>query len=132
MKLTLKYEVEAPEGATHWDGDPSDPDTIRFFKKEEIGAVGDHWFIWKHVDWVLHNHKGPPSSAKEIDNTKRWVVWNNAKTEGVIFDNYKDAMDTQKGYEHLQKKLRRGFMITTLGESFTEYQDKPLHLEELK
>jgi hypothetical protein len=59
-----------------------------------------------------------------------YIVWNSDKSEGVIFDNKTDAALTAKGYESIEKVLKRGGGVTALGEAFAEMQEDPMTLEE--
>jgi len=57
MKLNVITSVEAPEGATHYFGEGDD---MAFYKCEQIGVVGDHWFVYMtNKEWVMVSHYHP-------------------------------------------------------------------------
>ena len=57
MKIQVQVEVNAPEGATHYDADLlCEPN---WFKCIQIGVVGDHWFMWKDEKWFFYSHYAP-------------------------------------------------------------------------
>jgi hypothetical protein len=60
-----------------------------------------------------------------------WIVWNNAKSEGVVFDNEADARMTAEGYEAMQRAMVRGAMVPCIGEALAEYQDNPMSVQKV-
>lgn len=62
-----------------------------------------------------------------------WIVWNEAKNEGVIFDNAIDAHMTAEGAASLRQAMREGFSVPTSGQAFAEtYEDDALVLQKVR
>jgi hypothetical protein len=62
---------------------------------------------------------------------KLWIVWNQAKNEGVVFTNSKDARDTVRGHEFMERAAGRR-SVSSLGMDFCEaYQDDALTIEKV-
>lgn len=67
VTFTILIDVEVPDGATHYHGDPtktmdgSDEPTLSFYKHKDVGVVGDHWFLWRPArgDWSFVSHTRP-------------------------------------------------------------------------
>jgi hypothetical protein len=59
MKVLCQTEIDAPEGASHFGGNLLD--SPLWYKKTEIGVVGEHWWFWdKGSDqWRLSGHSSP-------------------------------------------------------------------------
>jgi len=63
--IKVVVEIEAPDGATHYEGNLAS-EYVAWWKCKQIGAGGDHWFIWiREKGWVLGRHSAPPG-LKEI------------------------------------------------------------------
>lgn len=60
-----------------------------------------------------------------------WIVWNHAKSEGVVFDSEADARLTAKGYDAMQRALRRGEAVPCIGETLAEFQEKPMSVQKV-
>lgn len=62
MKYTKTVEIDVPDGATHIYGDPLDDNYGHmYYKCVQIGAAGDHWFVWsgdKKI-WTMVSHHKP-------------------------------------------------------------------------
>ena len=59
IKLTVPVdpvEIEAPEDATHYVGDH---DSMTFYKRPDIGVVGEHWFRWNGCKWMMEGNRKP-------------------------------------------------------------------------
>lgn len=71
MKIEVKVEVEAPNGATHYFGELLD-DPL-WFKKKYIAGYA-HWFgLTRSGEWVLVRHG---------EEAPRWSKPLNPKTDG--------------------------------------------------
>lgn len=59
MKLYIPVTVDAPDGATHYAGEP--PGDMTFYKVKDFGVAGEHWFIWKDIEkeWAFISHRKP-------------------------------------------------------------------------
>lgn len=64
---------------------------------------------------------------------KAWIVWNESRTEGVIFTDEDDATITSKGTDALYHRGMNGFATPALGEAFAGmYDEDNLKLEEIE
>lgn len=67
MKIRVVVEVEAPEGATHYGGELTGGleckgcDRPSWYKRVDIGVVGEHWFKWneERKAWFFCGHYHP-------------------------------------------------------------------------
>lgn len=55
LTITTTSKVIIPEGATHYFHSSVD-DKTTFFKMQNIGIVGEHWFIYIGGEWMFHSH----------------------------------------------------------------------------
>ena len=51
--MTVKREVEVPRDATHYHGDPLNPDDVSWFKQIEVAGVPIWFFKGDHGVWFL-------------------------------------------------------------------------------
>jgi hypothetical protein len=59
MKMTVKREVEVPRDATHYHGDPLNPDDVSWFKQIEVAGVPIWFFKGDHGVWFLSGENTP-------------------------------------------------------------------------
>lgn len=57
MDITVRVTVEAPDGATHYDGNLLGKPT--FYKMTMVGVVGEHWWFYNGGQWRLSQHSKP-------------------------------------------------------------------------
>lgn len=64
--MKLIFEVEVPEGATHYQGNPLNVDDVVWFKQVELNGVVNWFFKFSslYIVWFLSEESSPENLIK--------------------------------------------------------------------
>jgi len=61
MQVIVQVAIEVPDGTEGFVGRIFMFDDPIWFKKTNVGVVGDHWWAWDGKEWKLFGHRKPNS-----------------------------------------------------------------------
>jgi hypothetical protein len=72
VKTKLEFEIEVPDGATHYAGNPfNNTNGLAYYKCVQDGALGDRWWHWMEPErsWFLVSQGCRPGWLRELSKS---------------------------------------------------------------